>query len=251
MPNYGLFIQKRYHKPRRGAIQTKFSIFFAVVDLDKGVFPYNYVCELPKIFKDTNYNELFPNPIIGLLLARELLEKAKEKYTDLDVQKEIKHRLLMIEQHFTKPLKPILEEINIESIIREPLQSKEIPTNIKISYNIDNNSRTVVTDVNMLKQILDNLVNNAFEAMVNGGNLFVKVYKNNKNEIITVEDTGVGIPEEIKTQIFVPMFTTKPNGQGFGLPVVERITEALGGTIDFESQVGKGTKFTITLPGQH
>lgn len=103
----------------------------------------------------------------------------------------------------------------------------------------------------MLKQILDNLVNNAFEAMVNGGNLFVKVYKNNRNEIITVEDTGVGIPEEIKSQIFVPMFTTKSNAQGFGLPVVERITKALGGTIDFESQVGRGTKFTITLPGQY
>ena len=65
---------------------------------------------------------------------------------------------------------------------------------------------------------------------------------------ITVEDTGVGIPEKIKPQIFTPLFTTKPRGQGFGLAVCKRVIEAHGGTISFESTVGKGAKFAIQFP---
>jgi len=63
-----------------------------------------------------------------------------------------------------------------------------------------------------------------------------------------VKDTGMGIPEEIKNKMFTLMFTTKSKGQGFGLPVVKRMTEALDGTVEFESKIGKGTKFIIRLP---
>ena len=57
------------------------------------------------------------------------------------------------------------------------------------------------------------------------------------------QDTGVGIPEEVKDELFTPLFTTKSKGQGFGLAVVKRMVEAMNGTITFESEVGKGTKF--------
>jgi nitrogen-specific signal transduction histidine kinase len=63
-----------------------------------------------------------------------------------------------------------------------------------------------------------------------------------------VEDTGSGIPEDIKSKLFLPMVTTKSRGQGFGLAVVKRLVEALDGTVTFESHHGKGTKFTICLP---
>jgi signal transduction histidine kinase len=63
-----------------------------------------------------------------------------------------------------------------------------------------------------------------------------------------LKDTGVGITEKIKPQIFTPLFTTKPRGQGFGLAVCKRVIEAHGGTINFESQEGKGAKFTIQFP---
>ena len=58
----------------------------------------------------------------------------------------------------------------------------------------------------------------------------------------------MGIPEEAKDKLFTPLFTTKSKGQGFGLAVVKRMTEALGGTVTFESQEGKGTTFIIRLP---
>jgi two-component system nitrogen regulation sensor histidine kinase NtrY len=66
--------------------------------------------------------------------------------------------------------------------------------------------------------------------------------------LITVKDTGVGIPEDVKLKLFTPMMTTKSKGQGFGLAVVKRMTEGLGGTVTFESQEGKGTTFIVRLP---
>lgn len=66
--------------------------------------------------------------------------------------------------------------------------------------------------------------------------------------VLTVQDSGVGVPQENRDKLFTPLFTTKSKGQGFGLPVVKRMTEALRGTVTFESEEGKGTKFIVRLP---
>lgn len=84
--------------------------------------------------------------------------------------------------------------------------------------------------------------------MPTGGKLTLSGYRKDNNVLIIVEDTGIGIPEDIKPKLFSPMLTTKAKGQGLGLAVVKRLVEALKGNIEFESQVGKGTKFSITLP---
>jgi len=65
---------------------------------------------------------------------------------------------------------------------------------------------------------------------------------------ISVEDTGVGISQDVKDKIFTPLFTTKSKGQGLGLAVVKRLIEVLNGEIPFESQEEKGTKFIVKLP---
>ena len=109
---------------------------------------------------------------------------------------------------------------------------------------------TIVTDSDILKRILGNLMINAVQAMPKGGKLTVQAYKEANDLIFTVEDTGVGIAEEVKSKLFTPLFTTKAKGQGFGLPVVKRMTEALGGIVSFESQEGKGSTFKVRLPPQ-
>lgn len=97
-------------------------------------------------------------------------------------------------------------------------------------------------------QKVDDLVNNAVQAMPKGGNLTIHAYKEANDIVISNKDTGVGIPEAIKSKLFAPMFTTKSKGQGFGLAVIKRMTESLGGIVSFESQEGKGTTFIIRLP---
>ena len=85
--------------------------------------------------------------------------------------------------------------------------------------------------------------------MPDGGKLTLTGQLKSEGQVsISVQDTGVGIPDKIKNQIFTPLFTTKPRGQGFGLAVCKRVIEAHGGTISFESTAGKGAKFTIQFP---
>ena len=108
-------------------------------------------------------------------------------------------------------------------------------------------ARMVAADSAYMKRILGNLVSNAVQAMPKGGKLMVQAHRETDAVVITVKDTGVGIPEDAKDKLFTPLFTTKSKGQGFGLAVVKRLTEALGSTVTFDSQEGKGTTFTIKL----
>jgi PAS domain S-box-containing protein len=151
-------------------------------------------------------------------------------------------------QDYAKPVAPVVEEIDFEHLIEDILTKKAIPENINASFDIQADARRVIADPSLLKRILTNLVNNAVQAMPNGGKLTIRTYKDRAHIVLSVEDSGSGIPEEIKHRIFTPLFTTKPKGQGFGLAVVKRMTEALGGTVSFESEEGKGTTFTVSLP---
>ncbi len=84
--------------------------------------------------------------------------------------------------------------------------------------------------------------------MPDGGTLSIIAQEGQNSVRFTVMDTGVGIPDEVKPKLFSPMMTTKPKGQGLGLAVVKRLIEGVGGRVTVESQVSKGTKFTIELP---
>ena len=126
------------------------------------------------------------------------------------------------------------------------LQKNGLPENVKVSVKVETGK--VVADSTFINRIMYNLVNNAVQAMPKGGKLFIHAYKEADDTIISIKDTGVGIPEGVKGKLFTPMFTTKSKGQGFGLAVIKRMTESLGGTVSFESQEGKGTTFTVRLP---
>ena len=84
--------------------------------------------------------------------------------------------------------------------------------------------------------------------MPDGGELGLTAQKKEECVVISVSDTGQGIPEHVKANLFKPLTTTKSKGQGLGLAVVKRLVEALNGKVSFESEEGKGTKFIIELP---
>ena len=156
-------------------------------------------------------------------------------------------------QDFVRPITPEKKHVNLQKLIRATMTEVITPENVEVQTQIDQNIPEVPADAQLLKRVFFNLLNNALQAMPKGGKLKVKMQnrKNPKGEdkvLISFEDTGVGIPEEVKPKIFKPLFTTKSKGQGFGLVVCKRVIEAHGGTIGFESEEGKGTKFTVELP---
>jgi two-component system sensor histidine kinase HydH len=106
----------------------------------------------------------------------------------------------------------------------------------------------VAVDRELFKQALLNLILNACQAMPHGGQLTIQAETRPREVWLSFIDTGVGMPPEIQEQIFKPFFTTRTGGSGLGLSTTRKIVEAHGGTIEVQSAVGKGTKFTLRLP---
>jgi len=150
-------------------------------------------------------------------------------------------------QDYARPLNPQYQQIALSDLVTCSLSTLSFPDNIIFSVHVEGTSK-LKTDFTFIRRAMENLANNAIQAMPNGGKLTISAHEKKNKIIITVEDTGNGIPEEVKPKLFTPLFTTKAKGQGFGLAVTQRLIEALGGEINFESQEGKGTKFIIELP---
>jgi signal transduction histidine kinase len=103
-----------------------------------------------------------------------------------------------------------------------------------------------------LRQVVNNVVQNAIEASPEGGIVRIHAEVTGKTLVITVRDQGKGIPEDARLQIYEPFYTTKSSrqtgGLGLGLSIAKNLVEAMNGSLDFESTIGQGTTFTIMLP---
>ncbi|HET6514058.1 MAG TPA: ATP-binding protein [Thermodesulfovibrionales bacterium] len=130
------------------------------------------------------------------------------------------------------------------SLIQYDKRAKEIT----IARDLSPELPEITTDGGQLSQVFVNLILNAVDAMPGGGTLTIRSTMDNGNIIISFEDTGVGIPREHITRIFDPFFTTKEKGTGLGLAVSYSIIKKLNSSLTVESEVSKGTKFSIALP---
>jgi signal transduction histidine kinase len=145
------------------------------------------------------------------------------------------------------PKPPIKTKTDTSTIIDEAIQRLLLPNKIQITKTgIENVS--ILIDSDHLIRILINLIQNAEQAMPEGGEIEVNTSVHSGNVAISVRDTGHGISEENQKKIFTPLFSTKAKGTGLGLYIVKQLAEANGGTISFTSQEGKGTCFTVNLP---
>jgi signal transduction histidine kinase len=150
-------------------------------------------------------------------------------------------------QDYARHLKPEFCDIDFPKFIGGVFETIAMPDNIRLNVNAEGFLK-IRSDPTFLKRALTNLVNNAIQAMPDGGELGLTVYLKDGKVFIEVSDSGKGIPDDIKPYIFKPLVTTKAKGQGLGLAVVKRLVEAMGGKVSFDSAEGKGTKFKIELP---
>ncbi|MFB3888872.1 MAG: nitrogen regulation protein NR(II) [Candidatus Bathyarchaeia archaeon] len=175
-------------------------------------------------------------------------DQLKETLNIIEDQVTYMNKIVTDLQDYTKPVKPQPEKTNISQLLQETLRDIEIPKAMTLTTKVENSIPELMIDRAMTQRVLTNLIINAIQAISNKGRITIEVNREDQHAVISVKDTGVGIPEENKPNIFKPLFTTKAKGQGFGLAVVKRFVEAQKGTITFESKEGKGSTFTVRLP---
>jgi PAS domain S-box-containing protein len=151
-------------------------------------------------------------------------------------------------QNYGVSLQPELAKLGTEQLLKESLSVTAIPSRVKVSVNVDKGAETINADRDLVKRVFTNLIMNAVQAMPQGGELKITARRNGEEELISFQDTGIGISRETFPKLFEPLFTTKAQGQGLGLAVCKRVMEAHGGTITVESTIGKGSTFTAKLP---
>jgi signal transduction histidine kinase len=155
---------------------------------------------------------------------------------------------------FTRPPEMHQEECSLKEILEEVLavERPEIEkANIKLDARLEAGVPYVLVDKPLLHQALINLLVNAIEAMSAGGQLFVSLRRREEMAEIKIRDTGRGIAPEHRQRIFQLFFTTRPGGSGIGLASTFRTIQLHNGSIEFESEVGRGTCFQIDLPLAH
>ncbi len=172
---------------------------------------------------------------------------ALESINLIEEQAEYISKIIMDLQDYARPIKPEFSEVDMSELVISVFNTVRVPQKIVVKIDFKGLPK-IRTDPTLIRRALTNLINNAIQAMPSGGRLELTagVYEN--KAVITVSDTGEGIPEEVKPRLFTPLVSTKAKGQGLGLAVVKRLVEALDGSITFESEQGKGTTFRIEFP---
>jgi len=180
----------------------------------------------------------------------EIMRAVTQIRTQGDRCKEITYKLLS----FARKTDPTIREVELNDVVDEVIgltSQKTRYANVSIETELNPHLPAIHASPSELQQVLLNLVNNAIDAIERpGGTVTVATKIVGDKVVLEVRDTGKGIPEANLGRIFDPFFTTKPVGQGtgLGLPICYGIVEKMGGRITVESEIEKGTTFTVFIP---
>jgi signal transduction histidine kinase len=196
------------------------------------------------------------NPLTGIKAAAYYVKRKYESKMDAKSMEMLK----IIEDNVTysdKIVSDLLDysrKIQLEYVdttpkllAKEALSLVSIPKNIQL-VDLTENATEITVDAEKMKRVFVNLIKNSVDAMPKGGSLTIKSTKVNDDVKFTFSDTGSGMSKETLNKICTPLFTTKAKGMGFGLPISKRLVEAHGGSLSFESTIGKGTTATVFIP---
>jgi two-component system phosphate regulon sensor histidine kinase PhoR len=215
----------------------------------------------------TNASHELKTPITSIRGYIELLEN--NMATNEEMKKEFMARIkkealnmtvliddiLMISRLETKEVEVVITQVRICPLVTELVASLK-PLAGENDVTIEMNCKPITINANhgQMKDLFSNLIVNAIKYNKPGGKVKIIVTKEGNNAIFIVEDTGVGIPDKSKQRIFERFYrvdkgrSKKMGGTGLGLSIVKHIVNYYNGTIEFDSQIGKGTKFTVRIP---
>ncbi len=181
----------------------------------------------------------------------EILGAADKIEQHVDRAKKVTHRML----GFARRMEPVRENVDLSRLADQTsqfLENEALYRNIAIKKYFAEDLPVVVSDTSQIQQVVLNILNNAIDAVGKDGTITLSTTLDEKAGRVTlaIADTGPGIPPEHLGKIFDPFFTTKGVGEGtgLGLSIAYGIVEKLGGQLAVQSEVGKGTTFTIALP---
>lgn len=204
---------------------------------------------------------------IHLQLAMRRLKKLEEKLPEGGLVEGVREsveicsaevsRLDSIIENFLKalrPMRPDMADCDPIKPLAETLKTLDAELEnlgVSVAVNVDAPLPTVYADANLLKQLYFNILHNAMEAMDAGGDISVRAVADDGFVKISFADTGCGIDEEGMSKLFQPYYTTKADGHGLGMTIIQAIVRAHGGKIDVESGPNRGTTVTVSLPRAH
>ena len=207
------------------------------------------------------------NPLNSLTIHLQLIER-KLKKCSLDdkvdgVAESLKvcqaevQRLDGIITHFleaVRPQQPELNELDLIELVDEVLQVQAVELSnrcLDVNVEVGKSIPTILGDRGQIKQVFFNLIKNAMEAMQSGGKLKILAKRDDDFIYMQFIDTGSGIAEDDLARILQPYYTTKKEGHGLGMMIVQRIMRDHGGQLGIESQQAQGTVITLQFPQQH
>jgi len=153
--------------------------------------------------------------------------------------------------NYGRPMKLSLKTVNLRRVVDDVIalvRNTAEDRGVQIGVEESTPAPIVEADAELLKSCFSNILINAIQAMPAGGKVTFRLSQDNDSVQIEIIDTGTGIAPEALEQIFEPYYSTKETGIGLGLAVTKKIIEEHQGTIEVESSLGTGTKFTIVLP---
>ncbi len=177
-------------------------------------------------------------------------EEIKKLADKIESQSKRAEKIINRLLNYSKPSYWKLEKINLKELLEESIEfAKHSLKDKKLDIQIDVDKDILIEgDRTALQQVFTNLIINAGEAIKDEGFIKIKGYRQGNKAVISIEDSGIGIPKEHLDKIFDPFFTTKEKGTGLGLAVVQRIVKDHNGKISVKSEENKGTIFIVELP---
>jgi PAS domain S-box-containing protein len=200
------------------------------------------------------------NPLAAIRMAAyNIRRKAKDQALDVDnhlftIEKKVIESSQIINNllFYSRLKPPNLESVNINEILEDSVEGaqKQAKRNVTVRRNMNLDEKIIIAaDPLQIKEICNNILNNAYDAVQDkGGVIDIGIVNDDETISIVIRDNGIGIDKDQLEKVFDPFFTTKTQGTGLGLAVCRQMVDMHGGRIGIDSEPGKGTMVTVTLP---